>query len=217
MKEKILMLKSIISDIKNESEPYLRSLFWNINDEGMEEFINKYYSNYDELINKAKIWIELNIEHINYILSTTKFYVESKPVVFDDNLKKEIVESVKNLYREKVNLLFEKSKKLEYLDVIHNVIRKQINDEKIIETIKCDEKLDKLIMNIDSIVSLLTNGLNSAIGNFNNMYLISSKTDEKEHIDSLIDKLKDDYFRRMQECLYGWYRKAFDDLFYQYY
>ena len=43
MKEKILMLKSIVSNIQGEISSHKGTFYWNLDDESKEEYMNKYF------------------------------------------------------------------------------------------------------------------------------------------------------------------------------
>lgn len=211
MKEKILMLKSIVSNIQGEISSHKGTFYWNLDDESKEEYMNKYFPNFDALINRAKIWVDLNIEFIDYYLSNTKYYLDKKST----ELYKKDVEVVKNIYCRTINNAIDKTNRLEYLDVIHDVIRKQITDKDLLTIIGAGGGLDKLVTNLDNITAIIIDSLNRFISNINNMYLISNKSEEKEHLDCMIDELKKCYLVKVNNMLGTWYRGVFGELLYQ--
>lgn len=125
------------------------------------------------------------------------------------------MEVVKNIYCRTINNAIDKTNRLEYLDVIHDVIRKQITDKDLLTIIGAGGGLDKLVTNLDNITAIIIDSLNRFISNINNMYLISNKSEEKEHLDCMIDELKKCYLVKVNNMLGTWYRGVFGELLYQ--
>lgn len=214
MNKKELIWKNIIFDIDGEIKSYKNLFYWDFNNSNLEKYIDEYYLSIDDIINKSKIWIDINLEHIKYYLLITKNYLKSDKTNFKDKDKENIMEKIKKLYCNEINIMFEKAKTLQYLDTIHNVIKNKIKNTELVN-IENDIKFTKIIEELDMVIIIVIGGLNSAISNFNNLYKISSTMVEKEHIKDIINDLKNYYFKSIYEYLQNWYRLPLDNLYYE--
>ena len=214
MKEKIFMLKSIVRDINDEISSHRGTFYWDVDNECKEEYMNKYYPSFDVLIEKAKIWVDLNLEHIDYYLLSTKYYIDGKLI----ELNEKDLESIKIVYCNTINEMIDKTNRLEYLDLIYNVIRKRITDKNLLSVIEKSQNYDNVVTNLDIVVSIIVSSLNRFISNISALYKISNKSSEKEHLDCMIDDLKNNYLMRVNEMLGNWHIISFiDEIIYQQY